>query len=134
MIEKAVVREDGSVTFDDDVTVGRFGRAACRLHAAKRGRERLASAGSIIRPTDLAALAMGGATMAPRVRVKPRAAFAPRQRASYPQASLPTRSKRGHEQLHVQRPLIEYGAEPVVFLVHDDPVELESRFRGGVAT
>lgn len=75
MIEKAVVREDGSVTFDDDVTV-EPGSGVRPAGSTLRAGEPLMSAGSIIRPTDLAALAMGGTTMVP-VRVKPRVAFIP---------------------------------------------------------
>ncbi|MFQ9179745.1 MAG: molybdopterin molybdenumtransferase MoeA [Eggerthella lenta] len=129
MIEKAVVREDGSVTFDDDVTV-EPGSGVRPAGSTLRAGEPLMSAGSIIRPTDLAALAMGGATMVP-VRVKPRVAFIPTGSELVPAGIKPRRGQNvDTNSLMCKHLLIEYGAEPVVFpLVHDDPVELERASR-----
>ena len=134
MIEKAVVREDGSVTFDDDVTV-EPGSGVRPAGSTLRAGEPLMSAGSIIRPTDLAALAMGGATMVP-VRVKPRVAFIPTGSELVPAGIKPRRGQNvDTNSLMCKHLLIEYGAEPVVFpLVHDDPVELERAFEAALAT
>ena len=91
MIEKAAVQEDGSVVLDDDVAV-EPGSGVRPAGSTLRAGEPLMSAGSIIRPTDLAALAMGGATMVP-VRVRPRVAFIPTGSELVPAGIKPRRGR-----------------------------------------
>ncbi len=134
MIEKAAIGEDGSVTFDDDVAVEPGSGVRPRGSTLREG-EPLMSAGSIVRSTDLAALAMGGISMVP-VRAKPRVAFIPTGSELVPAGIKPRRGQNvDANSLMCKHLLIEYGAEPVVFpLVHDDPAELERAFEAALST
>ena len=134
MIEKAAIQKDGSVALDDDVAV-EPGSGVRPAGSTLRAGTPLMSAGSIVRPTDLAALAMGGATMVP-VRAKPRVAFIPTGSELVPAGIKPRRGQNvDTNSLMCKHLLIEYGAEPVVFpLVHDDPDQLERAFESALAT
>lgn len=133
MIEKAAIQPDGSVTLDDDVVVEQGSGVRPAGSTLKAGTP-LLDAGTIIRPTDLAALAMGGATMVP-VRRKPRVAFIPTGSELVPAGIKPSRGQNvDTNSLMVKHVLIEYGAEPIVFpIVHDDPAELERAFAEALA-
>ena len=91
MIEKAVVREDGSVTFDDDVTV-EPGSGVRPAGSTLRAGEPLMSAGSIIRPTDLAASPWAAPRWCPCASNRAWRSFHG-QRARTPQASSPDEVK-----------------------------------------
>src|SRR5699024_6204 len=102
--------EDGSVTFDDDVAVEPGSGVRPRGSTLREG-EPLMSAGSIVRPTDLAALAMGGISMVP-VRAKPRVAFIPTGSELVPAGIKPRRGQNvDANSLMCKHLLIEYGAE-----------------------
>lgn len=128
MIEKAAIQPDGSVVLDDDVQVKPGSGVRPAGSTLKEGTP-LMKAGMPIRATDLAALAMGGATMVP-VRRKPRVAFIPTGSELVPAGIKPRRGQNvDTNSLMVKHLLMEYGAEPLVFpIVHDDPAELERAF------
>lgn len=132
MIEKAAIQPDGSIVFDDDVRV-EVGSGVRPAGSTLRAGELLLSAGNIVRPTDLAALAMGGVTMVP-VRAKPRVAFIPTGSELVPAGITPRRGQNvDTNSLMCKHLLIEYGAEPIVFpIVHDDPAELERAFEAAL--
>lgn len=134
MIEKAAIQPDGSVVLDDDVRV-EAGSGVRAAGSTLRAGEPLLSAGSIVRPTDLAALAMGGVAMVP-VRRKPRVAFIPTGSELVPAGIKPRRGQNvDTNSLMCKHLLIEYGAEPLVFpIVHDDPAELERAFEAALST
>ena len=128
MIEKAAIQPDGSVVLDDDVQV-KPGSGVRPAGSTLKAGTPLMKAGMPIRATDLAALAMGGATMVP-VRRKPRVAFIPTGSELVPAGIKPRRGQNvDTNSLMVKHLLMEYGAEPLVFpIVHDDPAELERAF------
>ncbi len=134
MIEKAAIQSDGSVILDQDVSVQPGTNVRSAGDTIKHGAP-LMKAGLPIRPTDLAVLAMGGATMVP-VRRKPRIAFIPTGSELVPAGIAPRRGQNvDTNSLMVKHLLIEYGAEPVVFpIVHDDPAALEAAFSEALAT
>lgn len=133
MIEKAAIQPDESVILDDDVEVEPGSGVRPAGSTLKAGTP-LLSAGAVIRPTDLAALAMGGATMVP-VRRKPRIAFIPTGSELVAAGTKPRRGQNvDTNSLMVKHMLIEFGAEPIVFpIVHDDPAELERAFEEALA-
>lgn len=133
MIEKAAIQPDGSVVLDDDVKI-EAGSGVNPSGATLKAGVPLLSAGSVIRPTDLAALCMGGATMVP-VRRKPRIAFIPTGSELVCAGIKPRRGQNvDTNSLMVKHMLIEFGAEPIVFpIVHDDPAELERAFEEALA-
>lgn len=120
MIEKAAIQPDGSVVLDDDVQVEPGTNVRQAGDTIKAGTP-LMKAGLPIRPTDLAALAMGGITLVP-VRRKPRIAFIPTGSELVPAGIAPRRGQNvDTNSLMVKHMLIEYGADPLVFpIVHDD--------------
>lgn len=134
MIEKAAIQQDGSVVLDSDVAV-EPGSGVRPAGSTLRAGAPLMSAGSLIRPTDLATLAMGGTTMVP-VRIKPRVAFIPTGSELVPAGIKPRRGQNvDTNSLMCKHLLIEYGAEPVVFpLVHDNPTDLERALEAALAT
>ncbi|WP_241963721.1 hypothetical protein [Gordonibacter sp. 28C] len=91
MIEKAALQPDGSVVLDDDVQVAPGTNVRPAGSTIKEGTP-LMKAGLPIRPTDLAALAMGGATLVP-VRRKPRVAFIPTGSELVPAGIKPRRGQ-----------------------------------------
>ena len=133
MIEKAAIQPDGSVVLDDDVQVGP-GTNVRQAGDTIRAGAPLMKAGLPIRPTDLAALAMGGITLVP-VRRKPRIAFIPTGSELVPAGIAPRRGQNvDTNSLMVKHMLIEYGAEPLIFpIVHDDEAALERAFAEALA-
>lgn len=128
MIEKVAIQPDGSVILDDDVQVMAGTNVRKAGDTIKVGTP-LIEAGRPIRPTDLAALAMGGVTLVP-VRRKPRIAFIPTGSELIPAGIAPRRGQNiDTNSLMVKHMLIEYGAEPLIFpIVHDDQAALEAAF------
>ena len=133
MIEKAAIQPDGSVVLDDDVQVEPGTNVRQAGDTIKAGTP-LMKAGLPIRPTDLAALAMGGITLVP-VRRKPRVAFIPTGSELVPAGIAPRRGQNvDTNSLMVKHMLIEYGADPLVFpIVHDDEAALERAFAEALA-
>lgn len=133
MIEKAALQPDGSVVLDDDVQVQPGTNVRPAGSTIKAGAP-LMKAGLPIRPTDLAALAMGGVTMVP-VRRKPHIAFIPTGSELVPAGIAPRRGQNvDTNSLMVKHLLREYGAEPVIFpIVHDDETALERAFTEALA-
>ena len=133
MIEKAALQPDGSVVLDDDVQVEPGTNVRQAGDTIKAGTP-LMKAGLPIRPTDLAALAMGGITLVP-VRRKPRIAFIPTGSELVPAGIAPHRGQNvDTNSLMVKHMLIEYGADPLVFpIVHDDEAALERAFAEALA-
>lgn len=128
MIEKVTFRADGLIVLDDDVVVKPNTGVQLAGSTIKEG-ALLLKANSIIRPTDLAALAMGGVTMVP-VRRKPKVAFIPTGSELVSAGIKPLRGQNvDTNSLMVKHMLIEYGAEPIIFpLIYDDPLALEKAF------
>lgn len=128
MIEKAAIQPDGSVVLDDDVQV-KPGSSVNGCGSTLRAGDALMEAGLPIRPTDLAALCMGGITMVP-VRRKPRVAFIPTGSELVAPGIRPRRGQMvDSNSLMVKHMLREYGAEPIIFpLVYDDERALEEAF------
>ena len=87
--------------------------------------ELLIEAGLPIRPTDLAALIMGGITLVEVYR-KPKVAFIPTGSELIPAGLKPFRGKNvDTNSLMVKHQLIEMGAEPILFpIIEDVPAEL----------
>ncbi|MEA5019835.1 MAG: molybdopterin molybdotransferase MoeA [Gordonibacter sp.] len=133
MIEKVVIQPNGSVILDNDVQVQAGTNVRDAGDTIKAGTP-LIEAGRPIRPTDLAALAMGGITLVP-VRRKPRIAFIPTGSELIPAGIAPRRGQNvDTNSLMVKHMLIEYGAEPLIFpIVHDDPSALEAAFSEALA-
>ena len=132
MIEKAAIQPDGSVVLDDDVQVGP-GTNVRQAGDTIRAGAPLMKAGLPIRPTDLAALAMGGITLVP-VRRKPRIAFIPTGSELVPAGIAPRRGQNvDTNSLMVKHMLIEYGAEPLIFPIVHDEAALERAFAEALA-
>ena len=133
MIEKAAIQPDGSVVLDDDVQVEPGTNVRQAGDTIKAGTP-LMKAGLPIRPTDLAALAMGGITLVP-VRRKPSVAFIPTGSELVPAGIAPRRGQNvDTNSLMVKHMLIEYDADPLVFpIVHDDEAALERAFAEALA-
>ena len=128
MIEKAAIQSDGSVVLDDDVQV-EPGANTMRAGATIRAGKPIMKAGEIIRPTDLAALCMGGIA-AVKVRKQPTVAFIP---TGSELIAYGTRPQRGQtidaNSLMCKNMLESYGARVVKFpIVRDDPEALEQAF------
>ena len=128
MIEKAAIQPDGSVVLDDDVHV-ESGSNTMRAGATIQAGKPILKSGSIIRPTDLAALCMGGISDV-RVRKRPVVAFVP---TGSELIAYGTRPQRGQaidaNSLMCKHMLEGYGARVVKFpIVRDDPVALERAF------
>ena len=128
MIEKAAIQPDGSVVLDNDVD-GSQGAGVRPAGSTIRVGDALMRGGLVIRPTDLAALAMGGVSMVP-VRRKPRIAFIPTGSELVPAGIKPRRGQNiDTNSLMVKHLLVEFGAEPILFpIVADDPDELRKAF------
>ena len=128
MIEKAAIQPDGSVVLDDDVQV-EAGSNTMRAGSTISTGKPIMKAGQVIRPTDLAALCMGGIA-AVKVRRKPVVAFIP---TGSELIAYGTRPQRGQtidaNSLMCKNMLESYGARVVKFpIVRDDPEALEEAF------
>lgn len=128
MIEKAAIQPDGSVVLDDDVQVGPGAHTMPEGSTIRAGKLIL-KAGSIIRPTDLAALCMGGLDMV-KVRRKPVVAFIPTGSELIAPGMRPKRGQTINcNSLMCKHMLESYGAHALVFpIVRDNPEDLESAF------
>lgn len=133
MIEKVALQPDGSVVLDDDVEVAP-GTNVRPAGSTLRAGDLLMRAGLPVRPTDLAALAMGGVTLVP-VRRRPRIAFIPTGSELVPAGIAPRRGQNvDTNSLMVKHMLLEYGAEPIIFpIVYDDEAALERAFAEALA-
>ena len=128
MIEKAAIQPDGSVVLDEDVQV-EAGTNTMPAGATIRTGKPIMKAGQVIRPTDLAALCMGGLA-AVKVRKRPVVAFIP---TGSELVAYGTRPQRGQvvdaNSLMCKNMIESYGARVVKFpIVRDDPAALESAF------
>ena len=128
MIEKAAIQEDGSVVLDDDVQVS-AGSGTMPAGATVSAGRPIMKAGRVIRPTDLAALCMGGHS-AVKVRKRPVVAFIP---TGSELVAYGTRPKRGQtidaNSLMCKNMLESYGARVIKFpIVRDDLEALEEAF------
>ena len=128
MIEKAAIQEDGSVILDDDVQVKPGSSTSPAGATIKAGKE-IMKAGNIIRPTDLAALCMGGISTV-KVRKKPVVAFIP---TGSELIAFGTQPQRGQtidcNSLMCKNLLESYGAQVIKFpIVRDNPEALEAAF------
>ena len=124
MIEKADIQPDGSVILDDDVNVTAGSNVNPTGSTIKVG-DPLLKAGVVIRPTDLAALSLGGQTMV-EVWCKPKVAFIPTGSELVPAGIQPLRGQNiDSNSLMVKHMLVEMGAEPLIFpIVRDDESRL----------
>ena len=129
MIEKAAIQADGSVVLDEDVEVGPGSSVNPAGSTIKVG-DPLLKAGVVVRPTDLAALALGGQAMVEVLR-RPRVAFIPTGSELVPAGIQPLRGQNiDTNSLMVKHMLIEMGAEPLVFpIVRDDEERLREAFK-----
>ena len=128
MIEKAAIQDDGSVVLDEDVQV-EPGTNTMPAGSTVRAGKPILQAGAVIRPTELAALAMGGAATV-KVRRKPVVAFIPTGSELIAPGTRPQRGQTINcNSLMCKHMLESYGAEPLVFpIVRDDPEALEEAF------
>jgi len=133
MIEKAAIQPDGSVIFDDDVEVSPGSNVNQRGATIKVG-DPLLKERVRIRPTDLAALAVGGHTMV-EVLKRPKVAFIPTGSELVAAGMKPCRGQNiDANSLMVKHMLIEMGAEPVIFpIVRDDKESLQEAFHSALA-
>ena len=133
MIEKAAIQPDGSVVLDDDVQVG-SGTNTMPAGATIRAGKPIMKAGEVIRPTDLAALCMGGLNMV-KVRRKPIVAFIPTGSELIAPGMRPQRGQTINcNSLMCKNMLESYGAQALVFpIVRDNPDDLERAFERALA-
>ena len=133
MIEKAAIQADGSVVLDDDVTVSPGGNVNPAGSTIKVG-DPLLEAGVVIRPSDLAALALGGQSMVEVLR-RPNVAFIPTGSELVPAGTQPLRGQNiDTNSLMVKHMLVEMGAKPLVFpIVRDDKERLREAFKAALS-
>ncbi|MDR0648001.1 MAG: molybdopterin molybdotransferase MoeA [Synergistaceae bacterium] len=124
-IEEVDLTEDGGISFiSPDVEVEPGSNVRERGDSFWKG-DLLIGENLPIRPTDLAALAMGGVTMVP-VRKKPRAAFIPTGSELIPPQMRPKRGQNvDTNSLMAKHMLLGMGADPLLFpIVPDAKAEL----------
>ena len=128
MIEKARIQPDGSVILDGDVQVS-SGTNVNPAGSTVSAKQLLLPVGHLIRPTDVAALCMGGISVVP-VRKKPLVAFIPTGNELVAAGVHPQRGEMIESNaLMVTRMLEQYGADTLAFpIVRDDPSALEAAF------
>ncbi len=119
MIEEVTMRDDGSIEIEPDVQV----TLGCNVNAAGssiREGDPVMAAGMPIRPTDLAAMAVGGIAMVP-VFERPKVAFIPTGSELVPAGVKPRRGQNvDTNSLMVPAMLRQMGADPIVFpIVYD---------------
>lgn len=124
MIEEVDFTAEGTIKFisdDIDITPG--------INISKSGSiilegDKVMDSDLPIRPTDLAALAIGGCTMVP-VRKKPRVAFVPTGTELIPAQMKPERGKNiDTNSLLIKESLISLGADPIIFPIIPDDKDL----------
>lgn len=128
MIEQAHIQSDGSVILDKDIQVFPGSNVNPAGSTISTGQP-LLSAGHLIRPTDAAALCMGGISVVP-VRKKPLVAFIPTGSELVTAGMRPRRGEMIESNaIMVTHMLEQYGAETLAFpIVRDDPSALEAAF------
>jgi len=128
MIEKAAIQPDGSVVLDDDVKV-EPGTNTSPAGATVKAGTPILSAGYPIRPTDLAALCMGGISTV-LVRKRPVVAFIPTGSELVAPGMRPQRGQTiDCNSLMCKHMLESYGAQVIKFpLVRDDLKSLTEAF------
>ena len=134
MIEEVDFAPDGSISFiSDDIPVEAGSNVTTPGSSVEKG-QLILGKNLPIRPTDLAALAMGGCYMVP-VWKKPRVAFIPTGTELIAPQMRPTRGKNiDTNSLLVAETLRALGAEPIVFpILTDDSELLEQALEDAVA-
>ena len=133
MIEKAEIQADGSVILDDDVQVSAGSNVNSSGSTIKIG-DPLLESGVVIRPSDLAALALGGQTMV-EVYTRPKVTFIPTGNELVPAGITPLRGQNvDTNSLMVKHMLLEMHANPIIFpIVRDDQTLLREAFDTAIA-
>ena len=122
MIEEVDLNPDGSILYiSPEVTVQRDTNVIPSGKTVKAG-EIIIDKSMLLRPQDMAALAMGGISMVP-VWKKPKVAFIPTGSELIPQGAVPMRGQNiDTNSIFVQRTLSQMGADPLIFPISaDDP-------------
>ena len=129
-IEEVDLGADGRLTFLSPDLEIRPGTNVNPRGSTVREGELLAEADSVLRPVDLAALAMGGIAVVP-VRKRPRVAFLPSGSELVPPQVRPRRGENvDTNSVMVRHQLLRMGAEPLMFpITPDDPEALRRRLR-----
>lgn len=124
-IEEVETAPDTSVVISPDVPVKPGWNVRPRGDSLREG-ELLIRAGMVIRPVDLASLAVGGISMVP-VRKKPVVAFIPTGSELVPAGIAPKRGQNvDTNSVLVKTSLKALGADPLVFpIIDDDPEALK---------
>jgi molybdopterin molybdotransferase/putative molybdopterin biosynthesis protein len=133
MIEKAAIQPDGIVLLDEDVRVSAGSNVSPSGSTIEVGTP-LLEPGVVIRPTDLAVLAMGGQSTVEVIR-RPKVAFIPTGSELVSAGIKPCRGQNiDTNSLMVKHMLIEMHAEPLIFpLVKDDPERLSEALDAAIA-
>jgi len=124
MIEEVDLTSDGSVKFiSEDINVAHGTNTAARGSTIASD-DLIVEADMPIRPSDIAALAMGGCSMVP-VRKKPRIAFIPTGTELIPPQMRPKRGQNiDTNSLLIRETLRALGADPIIFPIIIDDNEL----------
>lgn len=125
-IEEVSFDAAGRPVFDDGVEVSNGSRVRRSGSAIRQG-EHLVSAGIVLGPSDLAALAMGGIAQVPVIR-RPVTAFIPTGTELVPAGTPPARGQNiDCNSVMAKHLLVEMGAEPWLFpIVSDSPDAMET--------
>ena len=126
MIEEVDLTPDGSIKYmSEDIEVASGTNTTASGRSVASG-DRIIDADMPIRPTDLAAIAMGGCRMVP-VRKKPKVTFIPTGTELIPPQMSPKRGQNvDTNSLLIRETLRALGAEPIIFpIVPDDNALLE---------
>ena len=128
MIEQAHIQPNGSVILDKTVRVSPGTNVNPSGSTISSG-QFLLPAGHLMRPTDVAALCMGGISVVP-VRKKPLVAFVPTGNELVAAGVHPRRGEMIESNvIMVTHMLEQYGAEVLAFpIIRDDPSALEEAF------
>jgi len=130
MIEEVDLDEKGNIKYiSPDLTVKAGDHVMAEGSTARKG-DLIIKANMPLRPTDLAALAMGGISMVPVIK-KPRVSFIPTGSELVTYDRHPVRGQNvDSNSLLVKTTLEEMGAEPVIFpIVPDSPDDLRTRLK-----
>ncbi|WP_414733925.1 molybdopterin molybdotransferase MoeA [Acetobacterium carbinolicum] len=124
MIEEVDLTSDGSIKFiSEDINVVYGTNTAARGSTIASG-DLIIAADMPIRPSDIAALAMGGCCMVP-VWKKPRIAFIPTGTELIPSQMRPKRGQNiNTNSLMIKETLRALGADPIIFPIIIDDNEL----------
>lgn len=133
-IEDVILDEEGGIKFRDEVSVTKGMNVTKRGNLIKEG-DLLIQKGMKIRPTDLAALAIGGIVRIPVYR-KPVVAFIPTGSELIPMGTIPERGQNiDSNSIMAKHMLIEMGAQPICYpIVKDSPADLETTLKAAIKT